>query len=85
MERLLRQTVGQYNPEIQQTEIKNPSTDDGQKMTYTVTLKEVDERVCQQMIGKGDVLSSVNITIIFFLTKNHLMIKYIYYLYRRSF
>ena len=63
VERLLRQTVGQYNPEIQQTEIKNPSTGDGQKMTYTVTLKEVDERVCQQMIGKGDVLSSVNITI----------------------
>ena len=62
VERLLRQTVGQYNPQIQQTEIRNPDTD-GQKMTYTVTLQEVDERVCQLTMNKKDVLSSVNITI----------------------
>ncbi len=62
VERLLRQTVGQYNPQIQQTEIRNPDTD-GQKMTYTVTLKEVDKRVCLLTMNKKDVLSSVNITI----------------------
>ncbi len=62
VERLLRQTVGQYNPQIQQTEIRNPDTD-GQKMTYTVTLQEIDERVCQLIMNKKDVLSSVNITI----------------------
>ena len=61
VERLLRQTVGEYNPEIQQTEIRNSS--DGQKMTYTVTLKHIDERVCQLMMNKKDVLSSVDITI----------------------
>ena len=55
VERLLRQTVGKYNPQIQQTEIRNPSTGDGQKMTYTVTLQEVDERVCQLTMNKKDV------------------------------
>ena len=61
VERLLRQTLGQYNPQIQQMEIRNSS--EGKKMTNVITLQDVNERVCQIEFTKQDVFESINVFI----------------------
>ena len=63
VERFLRQNAPRYAPKVQQEEVRN-SSNDNSKMTYTVTLQQVQENVCKMEFNNESSFESMGITIV---------------------
>ena len=63
VERFLRQNAPRYAPKVQQEEVRN-SSNDNSKMTYTITLQQVQENVCKMEFNNESSFESMGVTIV---------------------